>query len=84
MANVGVSVTFQTRSGRALTLNDQVAEGTETEVQSGGAGLNVVDNVSLACINTITCGQLLMLLELMLFAMNIICWYLDQNVVHFP
>ena len=47
MANVGVSVTFQTRSGRALTLNDQVAEGTETEVQSGGAGLNVVDNVSL-------------------------------------
>ena len=47
MANVGVQVTFQTQSGRALTLNGQVAEGTETEVLSGGAGLNVVDGVGL-------------------------------------
>jgi len=48
MTTQAVSVFFQTRSGRALTLQNQsVTDGTETEIQSGGDGLNVVAGVSL-------------------------------------
>jgi hypothetical protein len=38
---------FQTRSGKALTLNKQtLTDGTEAEIKSGGDGLNVVSDIS--------------------------------------
>ena len=47
MSTQGVNVNFQTRSGKCLTLSDQATDGTELEIQSGGNGVNVVENVSL-------------------------------------
>jgi len=48
MTTQAVSAFFQTASGKALTLQNQsVTDGTLTEIQSGGDGLNVVSGVSL-------------------------------------
>lgn len=47
MSAQSCQIYFQTRSGKALTLNAQtLTDGTEAEVTSGGDGLNVVSGVS--------------------------------------